>query len=428
MYKNSQIKTMDSYFPVWDLLDALPGDFPLCLLTGGERFSILAAAFEEISKEEILGATLGKATQKFNPEIPFMTGYIGIISYDDYFLQKSGISSRFFKIYSALIFDRKNKTVHLTGDPCHSNAAYKIPEQLLENHDKRAGRPFSEGIELIPAIPDGKYLRTVEKILDDIRKGRYYQLNYLRYFTCFEYIDCFSICSRLRNNGGPQSAWIRLPDLEIISFSPERFVETYPENGRLKIMTYPIKGTSSRKDDPVLDRLEYEKLQMSGKDQSELHMIVDLMRNDLHRICMPHSVEVIDGGKAHSFKKVHHLIAKISGILRDNLTFRDFLNCLCPAGSITGAPKIEVMKAIREYEGRSRGWFMGNAFYWDISTGRFDSSVLIRTMVRTGQSSFEYAAGGGIVIKSRPLLELEEINAKCRVLTDPLDADSYTEI
>jgi anthranilate/para-aminobenzoate synthase component I len=157
----------------------------------------------------------------------------------------------------------------------------------------------------------------------------------------------------------------------------------------------------------------------SEKDQAELHMIVDLMRNDLLKICEPGSVLVKDKGSLHSFTTVHHLIARITGLLREPQSFGSILAVLCPGGSITGTPKIEVMRAIYDYESRPRDYFMGNIFCWDLKSQYFDSSILIRTVQkRVGIDHYEFAAGSGLVIGSELLAEMEEISAKARVVVN----------
>ena len=145
-------------------------------------------------------------------------------------------------------------------------------------------------------------------------------------------------------------------------------------------------------------------------------MIVDLMRNDLHRVCQPHSVEVTDPGSLHSFRHVHHLIADIGGYLRRDLSLGDILRALCPGGSITGAPKIEVMKAIDSYEPSTSGYFMGNICYFDPVTNYFDSSILIRTVVKLGANPYRFAAGSGLTINSSFSQEWAEIAAKSKVV------------
>jgi para-aminobenzoate synthetase component 1 len=148
-------------------------------------------------------------------------------------------------------------------------------------------------------------------------------------------------------------------------------------------------------------------------------MIVDLLRNDLNTVSERGSVQVDNEGTVVSFPTVHHVVAQISARLRKDLTIGEVLQGLCPAGSISGCPKREVLKGIAEFEQRSRGYLMGHCFYFD-DAGHFDSSVLIRTLVGEahpgGGFQLEYAAGSGITIASDPQQELQEIWDKCRVI------------
>jgi para-aminobenzoate synthetase component 1 len=214
--------------------------------------------------------------------------------------------------------------------------------------------------------------------------------------------------------GGPFSAFIDLPDLKLVSFSPERFFQLITDESGTWIESEPIKGTRPVSQDPDEDRRQQEALMASSKDAAELNMIVDLLRNDLFRVCQASSVRVLDPGSLHSFSNVHHRIARIRGLLRPRLSMGELLKALCPGGSITGAPKREVMLAIREKEARPRGFFMGNIVYKDAWTGVLDSSILIRTAVHHQQ--WEFAAGSGLVIHSDPAEELAEILTKARVM------------
>ena len=145
-------------------------------------------------------------------------------------------------------------------------------------------------------------------------------------------------------------------------------------------------------------------------------MIVDLMRHDLYDASVPRSIRVLHSGRLLTLASVHHLEAELCAKLRVGITIGELLAAVCPGGSITGAPKREVMLAIRAYEGRPRGYFMGHAFY-TADGGGFDASILIRTFVQREGGVGEFAAGGGLVIGSDPASERREIAAKCRVVT-----------
>ncbi len=205
----------------------------------------------------------------------------------------------------------------------------------------------------------------------------------------------------------------------IASMSPERFFSIKRLNSNLVITANPIKGTIGRDlNSQERDELLKSNLKNSQKDQAELNMIVDLMRNDLSEVSVPLSVHVDCPRRLVTHHHVHHLEASVSAQLRPSLTFGDLFSALCPAGSITGAPKLEVMKHIRRYEGCDRGYFMGHGFIC-YDDGSMDSNILIRTLVsQDDAATWFYAAGSGLVVKSDPRQELLEIMQKCRPLTD----------
>jgi anthranilate/para-aminobenzoate synthase component I len=265
---------------------------------------------------------------------------------------------------------------------------------------------------------DQQYLENVRRIIDNISNGDYYQLNLCRYLTAERQLFANEIELRLSRNGGPFSAWIRADSLELVSFSPEEFIRINPAADRFVMTTRPIKGTMPRHSDADHDRAYAQALAQSPKDRAELTMIIDLMRNDMLHVCDFGSVTVGSPGRIESFSNVHHLVGEITGRLSRNLSMLTLIQSMCPSGSITGAPKQAVMRAIERYEQRRRGYFMGNLMLLHPASGRLRSSVLIRTMVRSGDGPFEFAVGSGVVIRSQPQSELAELWAKARVVSD----------
>ncbi len=293
-----------------------------------------------------------------------------------------------------------------------------VRKVMTAEHDdvRRYVRSLTSGIagwSLSAHTGEDHYLQQVAAIIAAIKTGRFYQLNYLRYFDVVageEHDAVAQRCARLVRHGGDMAAVIMADAIDLWSFSPERFVQTHAAAGEtgLYARTFPIKGTAGAGNN----------LGASQKDQAELNMIVDLMRNDLQQVSAWGSVKVESAGELLQLPSVTHRVARICSRLHDDLTLGEFLRALCPGGSITGAPKREVMLAIRECEDRERGYFMGNVFHWQPTTGAFDSNILIRTMWRkAAQNPYGYAAGSGIVIGSQAAAELEEVGWKCRVLT-----------
>lgn len=347
---------------------------------------------------------------------PFTGGYLGVIPYEHFTAFDDGAKPLLSASDAALLFDQQTKEFFVaTRNQGKLAQALEEATAILALAEETVN--ISGQVTLDALESNESYEQKVEQALADIRNGRYYQINLLRYFTVKVCSDLV-LATLLSARGGPWSAWIRQGSTDVISFSPEQFTQVTALDGHWLATTRPIKGTAPRHRDKALDQRAAEALKSSAKDRAELHMIIDLMRNDLARISTPGSVLVTESDELQSFVNVHHLVGRVEGVLKQGLSTSDFLKALCPAGSITGAPKIEVMRAIREAEGRPRGYFMGTAFLRD-RNGRFDSSVLIRTIVRTREGSgnkYEFSAGSGIVISSDPRNERLEIDAKCNVL------------
>ncbi|WP_296818977.1 anthranilate synthase component I family protein [Brevundimonas sp.] len=207
----------------------------------------------------------------------------------------------------------------------------------------------------------------------------------------------------------PLAAFWRLPDRALVSHSPERFLEL---QGR-RVRTRPIKGPRPRGATPDEDAGLAAELSSSAKDRAENLMIVDLMRNDLARVCEPGSVEVTDLFAVEAFPNVWHLVSTVEGDLREGADAADLLAATFPPGSITGAPKTQAMRVISALEG-PRGPWCGSLFRVD-PDGSMDSSVLIRTAAfveDAGGWRFRTLAGAGITADSEPLAERLETEAK----------------
>lgn len=190
------------------------------------------------------------------------------------------------------------------------------------------------------------------------------------------------------------------------SSSPERFIRL---DGR-HVETRPIKGTARRLDDPVADRAAAEALQASVKERAENVMIVDLLRNDLSRVCAPGSVAVPTLCGLETYANVHHLVSVVTGDLRDGLDALDLLEGTFPGGSITGAPKIRAMDIITEIEGDARELYCGAIGRIGFD-GALDTSIAIRTVFMDAHQAV-LQAGGGVTLLSEPGPEYDETLAK----------------
>jgi para-aminobenzoate synthetase component 1 len=228
-----------------------------------------------------------------------------------------------------------------------------------------------------------------------LQRGDCYQVNLAQRFTAeFEGSPWDYFLDLLQKNPAPFAAYYQLPQAAIVSCSPERFIRI----DKNIIETKPIKGTCKRQADPDLDKQAAHELFHSEKNRAENLMIVDLMRNDLGKICEPGSVRVPEIFSIESYRSVHHLVSTVTGILRPEISPLEALKACFPGGSITGAPKLAAMQQIRMLEPNARHVYCGSIGYSDLS-GVLDMNIAIRTAVIT-QGKCHIWAGGGIVLDS----------------------------
>jgi len=261
------------------------------------------------------------------------------------------------------------------------------------------------------------YEWAVRQVIERILAGDVFQANLSQRFASElpEDLAPFDLFRRLRErNPAPFASILKLGDAAVVSSSPERFLRL---SGR-RVTTCPIKGTRPRGADADADRALEASLLASEKDRAENVMIVDLLRNDLSRVCRDGSVEVPSLCRLERFATVFHLVSTVTGDLRPGMTAVDLLAACFPGGSITGAPKIRAMEIIAELEATRRGPYCGAIGYLGFD-GTLDSSVVIRTFaIRDRRVSFH--AGGGIVADSIPADEYDETIAKARALVAAL--------
>jgi len=224
-----------------------------------------------------------------------------------------------------------------------------------------------------------------------------------------------------RSHGQAELAHGTQKNLSIISASPELFLDL-SSNGR--VTTRPIKGTRPRTGDPRKDAVGRRDLETSEKERAELNMIVDLMRNDLGRVCEFGSVRVLDPGSIEEHPTVFHRVATVEGQLAKGKNWRDLLQATFPGGSITGAPKIRAMQIIKELEPTPRGIYCG-CIGWVAPDGSIRLNIAIRTMVQVGDTVFVYA-GSGIVADSDPEQEYEETRLKASAMFQALHREVPT--
>ena len=269
-----------------------------------------------------------------------------------------------------------------------------------------------------------EYISAVEKIQEYIRKGEAYQTNLTQQFKVKLQKDLSpqSIYEHLRNShAAPFSAFIKRQDDCVVSISPERFINISNIDSSRLVSVSPIKGTKKRGKTTDEDIRIQNSLISSEKDRAENTMIVDLLRNDLGRICEFGSVRVEKLYDLEKHPTLFHLVSTVKGNLRKEITFADIIKAIFPCGSITGCPKIRTMQIIDEIETVDRGLSMGAIGYCDFDNS-LDMSVAIRTMIIREQEAV-FNAGGGIVIDSDPEDEYEESLLKAKAIFTALNAD-----
>jgi len=263
-----------------------------------------------------------------------------------------------------------------------------------------------------------EYLSTVSRVRELIRAGDIFQANLTQRLEAPWPHSPWTLYRRLRDrNPAPFAAFVELPEVAILSASPERFLRVDGQGG---VETRPIKGTRPRSPDPETDAALGRALLESPKDRAENLMIVDLMRNDLSRVCRPGSVQVPELFALERYATVQHLVSTVVGMLEEGRDAADLLRATFPGGSITGAPKIRAMEIITELEPPCRGVYCGAIGYWSLS-GELDMSIAIRTAVVT-EGRVYFGTGGGIIADSDPAEEYEETLDKARAFLETLAA------
>lgn len=263
--------------------------------------------------------------------------------------------------------------------------------------------PFEDHTSITSDFSRDGYLRAVEYVIENIHAGEIFQANLSQRLLKPQRISPFELYRRLRTvNPAPFSGYFAVDDWAIVSASPERFLMVDGE----AVETRPIKGTRKRQAGPEADLFTRDELRESDKDRAENIMIVDLLRNDLSRVCRPHSIRVSKLCKVETYETVQHLVSQIHGQLEDSYDVWDLFRASFPGGSITGAPKVRAMEIISETEPTARGPYCGSLFYAGFN-GKADSSILIRTFLcRHGW--IQCPVGGGVVAQSNPVAEYEE--------------------
>lgn len=262
----------------------------------------------------------------------------------------------------------------------------------------------------LPDLPDvesnfsrADYLDAVRQVIEFIEAGDVFQVNLSQRLLAQTGQPAVELYSQLRErNPAPFAGFYARDDWSVLSASPERFLRV---DGNM-VETSPIKGTRRRRPVPEADLFTRDELRESRKDHAENVMIVDLLRNDLSRVCVPGSISVPRLCAVETYETVQHLVSDVRGELAAERSFWDVMAAAFPGGSITGAPKVRAMQIIAELEQVARGPYCGSLFYVGFD-GRADSNILIRTFVQRG-GWLQCSVGGGITAQSDPRAEYLE--------------------
>lgn len=351
--------------------------------------------------EELL--TRNKVVEKIN--IPLIGGCMGYISYDTgRIIEKiSDSSDEDFKIphmkfvfyRNIIIFDLMENKQYISYFAGEEKTVEVIIEKIEQIEVKKEEFSYNQEDKFISNFTKEEYKKSITRLKEYIISGDVYIANMTQRFYCHNEEDSFTIYKKLREiNKAPFSAYLNFHDFQIISSSPERFIQIKDRIAH----TRPIKGTRPRGN--TIDEDEKNKLELinSEKDKSELLMIVDLERNDFSKVCKPGTVKVKELFALEEYATVFHLVSTIEGQLQDDVSAVKVMKECFPGGSITGAPKIRAMEIIEELEGLKRNIYTGAIGYFDFR-GNSDFNIAIRTILKKDNKAY-FGVGGGITYES----------------------------
>lgn len=405
-----------------------------CLLDSGApaemagRFSIAVASptkqLEVNNRQDLAKLEQLRQVDKTHPStdtfnhLPFIGGWLGYWSYDagrlfealpqqaaptialplirmgyyewalvtDHQLEQTWLVGEYTKQLARELSQRLNQVINQTTQNTPPPANFKLTQPFVSN------------------LSTSQYLSRFNQVQDFLHSGDTYQVNLAQCFTASYQGNLYQAWQALREQiAAPFSAFMDFGDATILSLSPERFLQATAKG---EVETKPIKGTRPRGKTQQEDQQLAEALLNSKKDQAENLMIVDLLRNDLGRVCQPGSIQVPNLFTLESYTNVHHLVSRITGQLAKGKDSLDLLKASFPGGSITGAPKLRAMQIIDQLEPCQRSVYCGSIGYFD-RRGGIDFNIAIRTFIAY-QGQLHISAGGGLVADSKASQEYQE--------------------
>ena len=365
------------------------------------------------------------------PELPFRGGYVGFLGYECKALTVGpGVHSAdtpdaYWVFPQAfVVFDHREAMAQLCviydaveGPTAETTELMEWLEESLEvgmpTHTAREPEAPLEGTWRLTA---DEYVARIGEVDAALRRGDSYEVCLTDTYETQVAVDGWDLYRQLRrNNPAPYAAYLKLgafgDELEILSSSPERFLKGERDG---TVSSKPIKGTIARSEDPDEDRRRSYFLQTDAKTRAENLMIVDLLRNDLGRVCEVGSVEVPVLMGVESYQTVHQLVSTVVGTLRGAANLIDLLHATFPGGSMTGAPKERTLSIIDSLEAGPRGVYSGTIGYLGLD-GTADLNIVIRTIVKAGEN-ITVGAGGAIVLDSDAKEENAEKELKAAAL------------
>lgn len=343
--------------------------------------------------------------------------WVGHVTYDavaprphDELALRSVPALRFARYAAWYAFDHQEKRAYLVGD---DRAACERLEERLHSAPLSANELRFDG-ELLDVTPAEQHRAAVRAALHLIREGELYEINLARRFRARFSGSALGLFLRMRDESPvPLGYFVEAPTHAVLGRSMERFLRYHADDRRL--VSAPIKGTLARMGD---DTGEAAALLADPKERAEHAMVVDLMRNDLSRVCTVGSVEVSELMAVLPFAGLSHLVSTVQGTVRPDITLRTLLEHTLPPGSVTGTPKVRVLAAIASLETAARGVYTGCVGFVD-RAGGCSLAVAIRTAVVADGHAY-YAAGGGLVADSDPQRETDETELKARLFLQAL--------
>lgn len=413
----------------YDIMAAAPFK---TLITHGRETQIETATSNEIIEGDpfhILQRQLAMFPAQVSNDLPFCGGAIGLFSYDlcrqietlaSNAIDNEEAADMLVGIYDwAIITDHLLKQSFLVSFNLDQSTEIQWDNLLilLKNASPPQPKAMVVSGKLASKLEIEQYKTAFDKIKQYIYEGDCYQVNLAKRFEIAADGDPWTAYTLLRqHNAAPFSVFFNTPNLSIMSSSPERLLKLTEKH----VETKPIKGTRPRDlNNPTQDNALANELQNSIKDRAENLMIVDLLRNDLGKVCQPGSIAVPKPFALESFATVHHLVSTITGQLANNETPISLLRACFPGGSITGAPKLRSMEIIEELEPDRRGAYCGSMVYIGFD-GNMDSNILIRTLIYNN-NRLRFWAGGGIVTDSNIEQEYQEIHDKAAAILNVIE-------